>query len=166
VSALYSGGNLDVLRRHIPDASADAVEPQGEHAMEKVRRMSFAVLCACAVGLAVSACDGTPTRPTPPTTYILSATLVPGYELSGPYSWTLTGPSGFACSMGTSHNVLCPPVSYTAGTSVTLTVTNLNPAFEDVRIINGQGCDSITRLTCTVTMDDNRTVSIQVSGPI
>ncbi len=134
--------------------------------MENVWRMLFAVLCACAVGLAVFACDGTPARPTPPTTYTLSATLVPGYELSGPYSWTLTGPSGFTCSMGTSHNVSCPPASYTAGSSVTLTVTNLNPAFEDVRIINGQGCDSVTRLACTVMMNDNKTVSIQVSGPI
>jgi hypothetical protein len=133
--------------------------------MKNVRRKLFAGLCACAIGVA-AACGEAPTQPTPPTTYSLRATLVPGYELSGPYTWTLTGPGGFTCSLATTQNVSCPPVSYTAGTSVVLTVTNLNVSFEDVRIISGQGCDSITKFTCTVAMNSDRTVSIRVSSPI
>ncbi len=134
--------------------------------MKKMGRVLFAVLWTCAVGFAASACRGSPSTPTPPTTYTLNATLVQGYEPSGPYSWTLTGPNGFTCSIGGPQNVSCSPVSYTAGTSVTLTVTNLNPAFEGVRIISGPGCESLTRLTCTVVMNENKTVSIRVSEPI
>lgn len=136
--------------------------------MKKVVRVLFAVLWACAVGFAAVACGGAPSKPTTPTTHTLNATLVQGYQLSGPYAWTLTGPSGFTCSLaGTQQSVACPSMSYTAGTSVTLTVTgSILVAFDDVGIINGQGCDSITKYTCTVVMNENKTVSIRVSAPI
>jgi hypothetical protein len=159
--------SADVGRRYNSGSIGSALGPPGESTMKTMGRVLFAVLWTCAVGFAATACGGSPSTPTPPTTHTLNVTLVQGYELSGPYWWTLTGPSGFTCSLGaTQQNVSCSSVSFAAGTSVILTVTNLNPAFEDVRIINGQGCDSITKYTCTVAMNENKTVSIRVSSPI
>ncbi len=63
-------------------------------------------------------------------------------------------------------NVTCPTVSYADGTSVTLTVKLIAPTLDDVGIISAEGCDSTTRLSCTVLMNANKAVKIRVSSPI
>ena len=105
-----------------------------------------------------------PSQPTP-VMYTLSVTLAQGHELSGPYAATLSGPNGFACVMSQSQNsVTCPAASFPAGTLVPIVVTITVPAFaNDVPIWATSGCDSVNsgRNTCTVTMNANRTVTIQ-----
>jgi hypothetical protein len=93
--------------------------------------------------------------------YTLHATLAQGCEMSGPYSATLTTPDKtLNCSMsGSQKSVSCAPVSYPVGTSVAILTTINFPG--DVPIWRAQGCDSLTRDTCTVAMTADRTVTIQ-----
>jgi hypothetical protein len=66
----------------------------------------FGVIGALLLGGACSSPEG------PSRTYTLSATLAHGYEISGPYAATLTGPNGFSCSMSQSQqSVTCAPAT-------------------------------------------------------
>jgi hypothetical protein len=110
--------------------------------------------------LAVGACSS-PSQPT--RTYTLNATLAQGVHLSGPYGATMTGPNGFSCSMSPiQESVTCAPVSYPLGTSVALVVTITIPSFaNEAPIYSASGCDSLTKDTCTILMNANRTVTIR-----
>ncbi len=99
----------------------------------------------------------------PPAMFTLSITLAQGHHLSGPYAATLSGPNGFTCYMSQSQdNVSCPVASFPSGTVVPIVVTITAPAFaNDWPIWETSGCSSTTTNTCTVLLDENRTVTIK-----
>ena len=113
------------------------------------------------VGALLAIACSSPAEPTP--SYTLNATLAQGYYSSGPYAATLTGPNGFSCSMSqVQQSVTCTPMSYTAGTSVSILVTVTVPSFANgAPILSAVGCDSVTVNTCTVLMNADRTVTIR-----
>ena len=95
--------------------------------------------------------------------YTLAVTLDQGYHLGGPFAANLSGPNGFTCYMSQSQvNVTCPVVSYSAGTNVQITLTISTPATANGwPIYETVGCDVTTMSTCSVRMNENRTVLIK-----
>jgi hypothetical protein len=122
--------------------------------------LAAAGVSTIAGALLAMACSS-PAEPT--RSYTLNATLAQGYESSGPYAATLTGPNGFSCSMSQSQkSVTCTPASFTAGTRVQILVTVTVPSFaNDAPILSAVGCDSVTVNTCTVLMNADRAVTIR-----
>jgi Putative binding domain, N-terminal len=114
--------------------------------------------------LTVAGTSVTVTQPQAAGIFVLNATLAQGLHLSGPYAATMTGPGGFSCSL-TGESVTCAPVSYPAGTSVTLLVTITSPSFaNEWPIYTTSGCDSTTKNSCTVLMNANRSVTIRAGS--
>jgi hypothetical protein len=101
--------------------------------------------------------------PPPKRTFTLSLTLLPGEQLSGPYTGTVTGPNGFRCANrnGTPDDVVvCPAATFEEGTIVQLTATLNGPLGLPIR--TATGCDQHTSRTCTVVMNADRQVSITI----
>jgi Putative binding domain, N-terminal/Viral BACON domain len=97
-----------------------------------------------------------------PATATLFVTLEQGEHLSGPYSGTATGPQGFSCTLRQQDSsVTCPPLTVSTGAAVTIAVT-LTVATGDSPIFRTVGCDARTFNTCTVFMNSDRAVTIDV----
>jgi hypothetical protein len=95
-----------------------------------------------------------------PVMFSLNLTLIQGPMISGPYEGTVTGPNGFSCSLGfLQPSVVCPSVSFPAGTPVQLGVT-VKPMQSDGFF--SAGCDAKTATSCTVLMNSDRTLKIEI----
>jgi hypothetical protein len=122
--------------------------------------------------LVVASCSGVgPATPAPTPSSapgrVLTLTLTQGENLSGPYSGTVTGPNGFACTLGwLERSQSCPSAQFSDAQVITLHVALINAVPGDKPIWRTAGCDSVTANTCTLAMTADRSVTISIGCSI
>jgi Bacterial Ig-like domain (group 2) len=104
----------------------------------------------------------------PPLRRTLSLTLAQGEQLSGPWAGTVTSINGFSCTLNQRDDkVTCPSLTVEDGTKVDLLVS-LAPQLAKLGhpMRRGFGCDARTESVCTVVLDRDKSVTIEIGWEV